>query len=346
MLFNATDSGPHIRKSNLLRLLPVKNLKHSRYVAAKHMNKKTISALILLLISLHAHADKCSRINFGVVGWTDVKSTTAIAQLLLERLGYRISVQEFTVPDLYQALAAQRIDVFLGNWLPSMQADIQPFLNNGSVEMGPANLVGAKYTLAVPKYVSDAGIRTFQDLAANKDQFRGYIYGLEKGNDGNRIIQSMIQDNAYELGQFSLVPTSERILMAQIRKHIRDKKWIVFLGWEPHPMNEKFEVTYLSGDEQYFGPNYGGSTIHTNFRKQFRSDCPNASQLISNLKFSTSMENVIMDDIDNRYIDPRNAAWNWLSQNPEVIQKWLSGVESIDANINIAGIPESFSTSP
>ncbi len=37
---------------------------------------------------------------------------------------------------------------------------------------------------------------------------------------------------------------------------LRDKKWIVFLAWEPHLMNTKFHLTYLDGGDKYFGPNF------------------------------------------------------------------------------------------
>ncbi len=37
-------------------------------------------------------------------------------------------------------------------------------------------------------------MKSLADLGANKDKFDGKIYGIEAGNDGNRIIQSMIDD--------------------------------------------------------------------------------------------------------------------------------------------------------
>jgi len=32
---------------------------------------------------------------------------------------------------------------------------------------------------------------------------------------------------------------------------------IVFLAWDPHPMNIQFELRYLAGGDSAFGPNYG-----------------------------------------------------------------------------------------
>jgi glycine betaine/proline transport system substrate-binding protein len=44
---------------------------------------------------------------------------------------------------------------------------------------------------------------------------------------------------------------------------------VVFLGWEPHPMNANFDLTYLTGGDDFFGPNLGGATVYTNTRAGF-----------------------------------------------------------------------------
>lgn len=80
-----------------------------------------------------------------------------------------------------------------------MEGDIAKYRDSGTVETLRANLEGAKYTLAVPKYVYDAGVKSFADLAKHAEEFKHRIYGIEPGNDGNRLIQSMIDKNALTL---------------------------------------------------------------------------------------------------------------------------------------------------
>ena len=53
---------------------------------------------------------------------------------------------------------------------------------------------------------------------------------------------------------------------------------IVFLGWEPHPMNTNFEMTYLTGGDDVFGPNFGGATVYTNVRKGYLAGVPECRQ--------------------------------------------------------------------
>ena len=49
-----------------------------------------------------------------------------------------------SVPVTYTSLANGDLDVFLGNWMPTMEADIAPYRDAGTVDTVRANLTGAK----------------------------------------------------------------------------------------------------------------------------------------------------------------------------------------------------------
>jgi glycine betaine/proline transport system substrate-binding protein len=176
--------------------------------------------------------------------------------------------------------------------------------------------------------VYDAGVKSFSDLVKFKKEFANRIYGLEKGNDGNLIIQQMIDKNESGLGAFNLLATSERIMLAQLKKRVRENQWIVFLAWTPHPMNNKFDIRYLDGGDKYFGPNYGGSTVHTNVRAGFTQDCPNINKLLKNLVFDVEMEATMMDKVLNEFAPADRAARYWMHKNPKQVTKWLNGVNT------------------
>ena len=289
-----------------------------------------IFAFVPMSAAQAADSEACKAVRFSDVGWTDITATTATATVVLTALGYEPITQVLSVPVTYSSLKNKDIDVFLGNWMPTMEADIKPYREDGSVESIGANLEGAKYTLAVPKYTYDAGLKTFQDIAKFKDQLGGKIYGIEPGNDGNRLILDMIEKGTFDLKGFEVVESSEAGMMSAVAKAGRKKEHLVFLGWEPHPMNANFEMAYLEGGDDVFGPNLGGATVHTNVRKGYVADCPNAGKLISNLKFTLKMENEIMGAILNDGTDPEKAATNWLKANPGVMDAWLAGVTTFD----------------
>ena len=197
--------------------------------------RTTLSALALSAIASQAVAN-CDSVTFSDVGWTDITATTAATTVLLEALGYDTDVKVLSVPVTYTAMAEGDIDVFLGNWMPTMEADIAPFREAGTVETVRENLEGAKYTLAVNKAAKDMGIADFADIAANADALEGKIYGIEPGNDGNRLIQSMIDGDAFGLSGFEVVESSEQGMLAQVARATDKGEPVIFLGWEPHPM--------------------------------------------------------------------------------------------------------------
>jgi glycine betaine/proline transport system substrate-binding protein len=272
------------------------------------------------------------------VGWTDITATTAAAGTVLRALGYETNVRVLSVPVTYTALAEGDLDVFLGNWMPTMEADIAPYREAGTVDTVRANLEGAKYTLAVSRSLADAGLTDFAKIAEFSEQLDGKIYGIEPGNDGNRLIQGMIDADTFGLGGFQMVESSEQGMLAQAARAERQGEGIVFLGWEPHPMNANLKMAYLTGGDDVFGPDFGGATVYTNTRAGYVEECPNVGRFLQNLVFTLAMENEIMAAILDDGTDPDAAAEAWLKANPEVLGVWLEGVTTLDGGDALATI--------
>lgn len=119
-------------------------------------------------------------------------------------------------------------------------------------------------------------------------------------------------------------------MLAQVGRASDRDEPIVFLGWEPHPMNANYDLTYLEGGDDYFGPNLGGATVYTNTRAGFAEDCPNVQTLLENLEFTLEMENQIMGSILNDGMDGDEAAMQWLTANTDTVEGWLDGVTTVD----------------
>ncbi len=272
----------------------------------------------------------CDSVTFSDVGWTDITATTAVATTVLEALGYETTTNVLSVPVTYTSLAAGDIDVFLGNWMPTMEADIAPYREDGTVDTVRTNLEGAKYTLATNSHGAELGIETFEDIASFTDELDATIYGIEPGNDGNRLLLDMIADDAFGLADFDLAESSEQGMLSQVQRYTQRGEPIVFLGWEPHPMNANFEITYLDGGDDWFGPDFGGAEVRTNTRAGYVDECPNVGLFLENLEFTLELENEIMAKILDDGMDPGDAASAWLSDNPEAFEPWLDGVETID----------------
>ena len=276
--------------------------------------------------------DKCREVRFSDVGWTDITANTALVSLLLEGLGYQTKSLQLSVPVTYVSLKNRDIDLFLGNWMPTMAADIKPYQRDGSVETIGQILAGARYTLVVPSYVAQAGVKSISDLVRFKDRFRSRIYAVEPGNDGNRLIERMISDGKLGLQGWKIMESSEQAMLMEVKRAVQRKDWIVFLGWEPHPMNKKYDLTYLNGADEYFGPHQGSSHVFINSRKNYAQECVQVGKLLKRLQFSVEMENTLMGWILDEGMDPKAAAKRWIRQNPKNLSQWLNGIQARDGS--------------
>ncbi|MTE01976.1 choline ABC transporter substrate-binding protein [Paracoccus sp. YIM 132242] len=291
----------------------------------------TTAALMMAAATLPALADDaatCGTVRYSDPGWTDITATNGVAAVLLEALGYKPDIATLSVPVGYEALKNGQTDVFLGNWMPAQQKFRDDLDAAGTIDVLAQNLEGAKFTLAVNKAGADAGVKDFADLDAQKDAFGGKIYGIEPGAPANQSIQAMIDADEFGLGDWQLVESGEQAMLAQVTRS--GDKPVVFLAWAPHPMNEAVEITYLSGGDKQFGPDFGGATVHTLARKEWVAACPNAARLFSQLVFDVPMENVLMGKILDDGMDARDAAREWLAANPQAADKWLDGVTTLD----------------
>ena len=285
-----------------------------------------LAAFIASGAAFAADPESCKKVRLSDVGWTDIQATTGVASVLLTALGYEPEVIVLSVPVTYASLKNNDLDVFLGNWMPSMTADIAEYTADGSVETVSRNLEGAGYGLVVPKYVADGGIKSLTDIGKFKDQLDGKIYGIEAGNDGNRIILEMIAKPENGLEGFELVESSEAGMLTQAEQSIKDNQWIVFLGWTPHPVMGAMPLAYLDGMGD---SGFGAATVETNTRKGYTTECPNVGKFITNLKFNLAMEGAIMDAI-LKGADANTAATDWLKANPDAATPWLAGVTTFD----------------
>jgi glycine betaine/proline transport system substrate-binding protein len=282
-----------------------------------------------------ADPENCKAVRFADVGWTDIQVTTGVTTVILEALGYEPEVKTLSVPVTYASLKNKDIDVFLGNWMPSMTADVKAYMEDKSVETISTNLEGAGYGLVVPQYVADAGVKSLADLGANKDKFNSKIYGIEAGNDGNRIISEMIAKPENKLEGYEIVESSEAGMLTEAEKAMKNNEWIVFLGWTPHPVMGEMKIHYLDGMGD---SGFGAATVSTNVRAGYTSECPNVGKLLTNLKFNLAMEGAMMGPVLKDGADPKETAKAWLTANPDAVKPWLEGVTTFDGGDATAAV--------
>lgn len=288
-----------------------------------------------LITTAQAEDARCATVKLGDPGWSDIAVTNGVARLLLDGLGYKAETQTLAVPIIFAGLQKGQVDVFLGNWMPAQQSNYDKFVAAGEVDKVAQNLGGTEYTLAVPTYAYDAGVKTFADLDKHADRFKHTLYGIAAGSPANISIQDMIKGDEFGLGDWKLVESSEQAMLVQVGRAVRRKEFVVFLGWTPHPMNVQYDMKYLKGGEKYFGES---GTVNTLARKGYAQQCPNVGKLLANLAFTQEMENAVMNEVLSKNASNDEAVKAWLKANPQVVEGWLQGVTTREGGDGLAAV--------
>jgi glycine betaine/proline transport system substrate-binding protein len=206
-------------------------------------------------------------VNFGTVDWPEAIAKTNVASTIVDALGYQTKVQELGVPTVFQGLDTGDLDVFVEAWFPTMQTNYDEV---DDVESVTTNLEQATFSIAVNQEACEAGVTSHEDLARFADRFEEggtpTIYGLEPGNDGNKVVLDMIENDQYNLGGWKLVESSTNGMLSEVDRRLGDGEWVAWTGWEPHWMNNRYNMCLLEDPEEAWG---GPSHVETLVNNEF-----------------------------------------------------------------------------
>ncbi|MET2825626.1 choline ABC transporter substrate-binding protein [Mesorhizobium shangrilense] len=285
-----------------------------------------------------AEPEQCQAVRMAEPGWNDLAFTTGVASVLFDALGYKADSSLLGINVIYESLKNKDLDVFLGYWDPAMVTYYEPYKKEGSVDDVRVNLTGAKYTFAVPTYVWEAGVKDFADLHKFADKFGKKMYGIEPGS--NQLMMDAIADPSLDLKGWEVVESSEAGMLSEVGYQIKEKRFIVFQGWAPHPMNRMYDFKYLTGGDKFYGPNLGAATVTTQVRKGYLAECPNVGQLLKNLAFDVDFENAGMGYLINDGMKPEEAGLKAIKENPGRLDAWLAGVTTFDGKPGLEAVKQ------
>ncbi len=283
------------------------------------------------LFASAAHADD-QTLDFGVPAWPGITVKTAIAEQLLNPLGYETSTQEIGLQVIYQGIESGDIDAFLGAWLPAQREMFNPRKESGVLIDVANNVDGAQMTLAVPEYLYESGIQSFADLDENREQFEGEIYGFGAGSAASEILHNAIDNDTWGLGDWQVVDTSEVGMLSAARDAISREEPIVWVGWTPHWMNLELPMRYLEDPEDLFGENNGESDVLTLLRSDYAEANPNVVTFFEQFTFSAEEQSWMIQAFGQEEQDLADVAEQWINDHPERIEAMLADVTTTDGD--------------
>lgn len=306
-------------------------------------NKKLVSTLLIVLLGFGLFAAvpqvaaKDDTINFGYVQWPGVTIKTHVAAKVADYLGYETKMTAASQAIIFKSLETEDLDVFLGNWLPTMKMHFDKYQEKGVVHNVRVNLEDVTYRTAVPEYVYEAGVKSMADLQEYADKFNQEIYGIEPGNDGNIIIQKAIDNNTYNLGDWSIRESSTAGMLSSVQRAYNNEKWIAFNGWKPHYMNVLFDLKYLADPEGIWGED---DKVFTVARNGYQDENPNFYKFLEQFAVPAPVQNHWIDQYQNKDRDPDEVAEEWIANNLDIVNQWVFGVKTTDGRMARKAIAE------
>ncbi|RCW43836.1 MULTISPECIES: ABC transporter substrate-binding protein [unclassified Halanaerobium] len=276
-------------------------------------------------------------IDFGYVQWPGVTVKTHVAAKIAEYLGYDAEMTSGSQAIVFKGLDTGDLDVFLGNWMPTMKMHFDKYEEKGSIHNVRVNLWDVVYKTAVPDYVYEAGVTSLSDLNKYAEKFNSTIYGIEPGNEGNIIIQNAIKNNNYNLKDWKLQASSTAGMLTAVKRAVNNKEWIAFNAWKPHYMNVMFDIRYLEDPEGIWAE---GERVFTVVRNGFEDENPNYYKFLKQFKVTAPIQNKWIDSYKRQGKNPEVVAEEWIADNLDVVNQWVYGVETVDGRMARKAIKE------
>ncbi|MFC6038586.1 glycine betaine ABC transporter substrate-binding protein [Paenisporosarcina macmurdoensis] len=287
------------------------------------MKKILLMSLFVLMMTVVAACssdkedDKASSgteqktITFGVTPWTSTVPPTKIASLILQDMGYEVKETAADAGSVYMGLSRGDLDVFMDAWVPMHQTYLDKF--EGKIESTAVSYPEADTGWTVPTYMED--VNSLEDLKGREGEFDNEFYGIEAGAGATIESDEIIE--AYEF-DFKQVSSSEGGMLAQAQRLMEQEKPVVFYGWRPHTMFNKFDLKVLTNEKGFFET----SSVEVITNSELKDNAPEAYEFLSNW-------NISLDEVEEMIVkieegqEPEEVAQEWIDNNQDKVNEMI-----------------------
>jgi len=251
-------------------------------------------------------------IVLGMTEWTSTKAPSAIMKALLESKGYQVEYKKAEQPVLFLGLKKQDIDFFMDAWLPYTEAPLWEKYQDDLVQVA-TSYENAPLGWVVPSYVE---VNSISDLNGKADLFEGKIIGLSEGSGMTETSREMIKD--YGLN-FEYVASGEATMMTEAKRKIDRNEPIIFLGWRPHSMFQKFDLKFLEDPKE----NFKTDNVYVISYKGIEEKHPEVYDIMSRWSIEVAELEAMMLENEENGTPFEELAQKWIADHPEKVNELL-----------------------
>jgi glycine betaine/proline transport system substrate-binding protein len=177
--------------------------------------------------------------------------------------------------------------------------------------------------LIVPTYMAEDGVTKLSDLADPEvvEKLGGQITGIDAGAGMMiRTQENLIPAYGLDEAGIELVPSSSPAMLAAMEGAIANEEYIVGMGWQPHSMFGRMDLTILEQTARSSSPSMTSSSwaapassrIFRKSRSSLTTSCGPTR------RFGPLMVHIADSDLDTL-----EAAREWKNENREIWEGWL-----------------------
>ena len=266
---------------------------------------------------------------------SEIASARLFQAVLQERLGFVVNLRQTTPRGMWEAVANGQADFMTGAWLPETHREYLQEYGDQLIDYG-AHLSGARLGLVVPaslpgRQTNASGstgrdlvsTRTIPELLENTRRFEGRILGIGAGAGVMARTRDAIE--IYGLSpSFRLIESDESSMLDRVNQAVFREHWVVFTGWTPHWMFERYNLRFLDDPQGVYG---GEERIHTMARRGFSDDYPDAATVVDRISYRPEdLERLMRWIQEDDANDPYRQALRWLSVHQDLVDQWVSGI--------------------
>jgi len=288
---------------------------------------KTVSVIALLLLlavvftSSTAMSEAKKPLKFGVVAWSEALAEGDLIKYIMEKMiGYPV---EITNPDIgvaYTAVANGDLDLFIESWLPLTHEAYWDKIASKVCDFGLL-YEDASLGWAVPNYIPKEVLNSVTDMGKPevREKCGGEIIGIDPGS-GLMQHSALMMKEYPELKGWKLTDSSDYSMMAELKRRMMRKNWVVVTLWKPHFAFSRFDIRYIAEPKKILG---GEERCHMIGRRDFMEVFPNeVSMFLSRIYFPIELVNDLVDLYET---DDKTAAEKFVKKHPKLVEYWVTG---------------------
>ncbi len=258
-------------------------------------------------------------LTLGYIEWDENVAVSNLTKVVMEEdLGY--SAVDLRLADLgpvFQEVGSGDLAAFQDVWMPN-HTNFLERVENEVEHLDPWYLGETSYGIAVPDYMD---VQSLEDLDAADTSL---IIGIEPGAAFHPQIKDVVIPE-YDL-DMKLVESSTPAMLSQLENAYGEQEPVVFLRWEPHWMNAKYDLRYLDDPRDAQGEFNEPAKISTIVHKDLPQDDPVAYEFLKAIRLDAEQVNQMELEINNAG-DPVEGVKVWLENNREVVEPWVEAAE-------------------